>query len=50
VVVEAAMATLKSLGAVVIDPMKYPDYILQSKGALYNIVTAADSRHKSPTI
>jgi amidase len=41
-VVEAAIVTLKKLGAVVIDPIKYPDYILQSKGALYNIVTYAE--------
>ena len=41
-VVEAAIATLKKLGAVVVDPIKYPDYILQSKGALYNIVTYAE--------
>src|SRR5260370_27089381 len=41
-VVEAAIVTLKNLGAVVIDPIKYPDYILQSKGALYNIVTYAE--------
>jgi len=41
-VVEAAIVMLKKLGAVVIDPIKYPDYILQSKGALYNIVTYAE--------
>jgi amidase len=41
-VVETAIVTLKKLGAVVIDPIKYPDYILQSKGALYNIVTFAE--------
>ena len=41
-VVEAAVVTLKKLGAVVIDPIKYPDYILQSKQALYNIVTYAE--------
>src|SRR5262245_15539129 len=41
-VVEAAIVTLKKLGAVVINPIKYPDYILQSKGALYNIVTYAE--------
>ncbi len=41
-VVEAAIVTLKKLGAVVIDSIKYPDYILQSKGALYNIVTYAE--------
>src|SRR5216117_3278883 len=41
-VVEAAIVTLKKLGAVVIDPIKYPDYILQSKQALYNIVTYAE--------
>src|SRR5712691_10208674 len=42
VIVEAAIATLKKLGAAVVDPIKYPDYILQSKGALYNIVTYAE--------
>src|SRR5215468_3442824 len=41
-VVEAAIVTLKKLGTVVIDPIKYPDYILQSKQALYNIVTYAE--------
>jgi amidase len=41
-VVNAAIVTLKKLGAVVIDPIKYPDYILQSKQALYNIVTYAE--------
>jgi amidase len=41
-VVETAIVTLKKLGAVVIDPIKYPDYILQSKQALYNIVTYAE--------
>jgi amidase len=41
-VVEAAIVTLKRLGAIVIDPIKYPDYILQSKQALYNIVTYAE--------
>ena len=41
-VVEAAIATLKQLGAVVVDPITYPDYILQSKDALYNIVTYAE--------
>src|SRR5207247_2516273 len=38
----AGIVPLKKLGAVVIDPIKYPDYILQSKGALYNIVTYAE--------
>jgi hypothetical protein len=35
-------APTRSFGAVVIDPIKYPDYILQSKQALYNIVTYAE--------
>src|SRR6516165_1821499 len=41
-VIEAAIVTLKKLGAVVIDPIKYPAYVLQSKGELYNIVTYAE--------
>src|SRR5258708_573086 len=41
-VVEAAIATLTTLGAVVIDPIKYPDYILQSKQGLYNLVVSAE--------
>lgn len=41
-VVEDAIVTLKKLGAVVVDPISYPDYVLQSKGALYNIVTYAE--------
>src|SRR5260370_39509562 len=39
---EGGIVTPKKLGAVVIAPIKSPDYILQSKGALYNIVTYAE--------
>ena len=46
-VVEAAIVTLKKLGAVVIDPIKYPDYILQSKQALYNINIVTYAEFKS---
>jgi amidase len=41
-VVEHAIVTLKKLGAVVVDPIKYPDYILQSKQGLYNLVVASE--------
>jgi amidase len=41
-VVEAAIVTLKTRGAVVIDPIKYPDYLLQSKQGLYNLIVSAE--------
>jgi amidase len=41
-VIEDAIVTLKKLGAVVIDPIKYPDYVLQSKQGLYNLIVYAE--------
>jgi amidase len=41
-VVEEAIGTLKKLGAVLIDPIKYPDYLLQSKQGLYNLIVSAE--------
>jgi amidase len=41
-VIESAIATLKSLGAEVIDPIKYPDYLLQYRQGIYNLVVSAE--------
>ncbi len=41
-VMEQAILTLKKLGAVVIDPIKYPDYVLQAKQGIYNLIVAAE--------
>jgi amidase len=41
-VIEAAIITLKSLGAVIVDPVKYPDYLLQSKQALSSAISKAE--------
>jgi amidase len=40
-IVEDAVATLTRLGAVVVD-VKYPDYILQSKQGLYNLIVSSE--------
>lgn len=40
-VVEAAVATLKKLGAVVVD-IKYPPYLLAAKQPIYNTLVAAE--------
>jgi len=41
-VVNEAVATLTKLGAVVVDPVKYPDYVLQSKGGLATLLMASE--------
>jgi len=41
-VVNEAIATLKKLGAVVVDPVLYPDYLLQSKRALMATISQAE--------
>jgi amidase len=41
-VVEEAIATLKELGAIVIDPVKYPDYLLASKQPIYNLLVSSE--------
>jgi amidase len=41
-VVESAIATLKKLGADVVDPIKYPDYLLQYRQGVYNLVVSAE--------
>jgi len=37
-VFEAAIVTLKSLGAEIVDPVRYPAYLMQSRAALYNVI------------
>jgi amidase len=41
-VVESAINTLKQLGAVVVDPIKYPDHLLQSAQGIYNIIVSTE--------
>ena len=41
-VLEEAIATFKKLGAIVVDPVLYPDYLLQSKRALMATITQAE--------
>jgi amidase len=41
-VVEASIATLKQLGAVVVDPIKYPDYLIQAKQPIYNLLVSSE--------
>jgi len=41
-VVESAIATLKGLGAVVVDPVKYPEHLLQAKQPIYNLLVSSE--------
>jgi amidase len=41
-VMEASIATLKKLGAEVVDPIKYPDYIIQAKQPIYNLLVSSE--------
>lgn len=41
-VVEESIATLKKLGAEIVDPVKYPDFLLQSRGPTYSIMMASE--------
>jgi amidase len=41
-VVEQAIQILKSLGAVVVDPVSYPFYLLQSRQGIYNQLVASE--------
>ncbi len=41
-VVNDAVATLKKLGAVVVDPIKYPDYLLVAKQPIYNLLVSSE--------
>jgi amidase len=41
-VMETAIATLKSLGAIVVDPVSYPAYLLQSRRAISGAIQPAE--------
>jgi amidase len=41
-IVAAAIATLKKQGAIVVDPVIYPDYLLQSKQGLLNLIMSSE--------
>jgi amidase len=41
-IVEAAIVTLKKQGAIVVDPVIYPDYLLQSKQGLLNLIMGSE--------
>jgi amidase len=41
-IVEASIVTLKNLGAVVVDPIKYPDYLIQAKQRIYNLLVSSE--------
>jgi amidase len=41
-VVEQAIGTLKKLGAVIVDPIKYPDYLIEAKQPVYNLLVSSE--------
>ena len=41
-VVEEAIATMKKLGAVIVDPVKYPDHVLQTQSGLSAIIMQSE--------
>jgi amidase len=41
-IVDEAVATLTKLGAVVVDPVKYPDFLLLSKGGISSLIMASE--------
>jgi len=41
-IMEASIATLKERGAIIVDPVKYPDYLLQAKQPIYNLLVASE--------
>jgi len=41
-VIEEAIATLKKLGAIVVDPVKYPEFLLQSKQPLSSLIMSSE--------
>jgi len=44
-VIESAIETLKKLGADVVDPIKYPEYLLQYRQGIYNLVVSAEFKY-----
>ncbi|HMN43705.1 MAG TPA: amidase family protein [Povalibacter sp.] len=41
-IIESAIATLKQQGAVIVDPVAYPDYLLQGKQGLSTLIMASE--------
>jgi amidase len=41
-VIEQSIATLKKLGAVTVDPVKYPEYLLQSRQGLSSLIMQSE--------
>lgn len=41
-ITENAIATLKSLGAEIVDPIKIPDYLLQARGGIYELLVNSE--------
>jgi amidase len=41
-IVEAAITVLKKQGAVIIDPVQFPDYVLQARQGLFNTIRTAE--------
>jgi amidase len=41
-ILNEAVATLKKLGAEIIDPVIYPEYLVQGKQSIYNMLVAAE--------
>lgn len=41
-IIEESLVALRTLGAVIVDPVKYPDYMLQSKQALSSVISQAE--------
>lgn len=41
-ITEDALATLKSLGAEIVDPIKIPDYLLQARGGIYELLVNSE--------
>ena len=41
-VVAAAIATLKKLGAEVVDPITYPQYLIEAKQPIYNLLVSSE--------
>ncbi|MBL8642764.1 MAG: amidase [Rhodospirillaceae bacterium] len=41
-ILEEAIAILRRLGAVIVDPVTFPDYLLQAKSPIYHLIVAAE--------
>jgi len=41
-VIEEAIATLKKRGAIIVDPVKFPDYLLQAKEGLSSVIMQSE--------